>query len=111
MGVTTNPHLRKRGLFAYVISTQRLSEGPRAIRPSDRRWQDSDRTDRRYADPIDVGYADPIQSELADSIDVSYADLDMASYADPNKVSYADRDKVNYALRSRLLPDQDRQPD
>ncbi len=37
MGVTTNPHLRKRGLFAYVISTQGLSEGLRAIRPPHRR--------------------------------------------------------------------------
>jgi hypothetical protein len=37
MGVTTNPHLRKRGLFAYVISARRLLEGSRAIRPPDRR--------------------------------------------------------------------------
>jgi hypothetical protein len=37
MGVMTSSHLRKRGLFAYVISTQRLSEGPRAIHRSSRR--------------------------------------------------------------------------
>ena len=37
MGVTTNSHLRKRGLFSYIISTQDLSEGLRAIRPPDRR--------------------------------------------------------------------------
>ena len=39
MGVMTTSHLRKRGLFSYIISTQDLSEGLRAIRGIDRRCE------------------------------------------------------------------------
>ena len=37
MGGVNNTDLRKRGFFAYVISTRGLTEGARAIRPPDRR--------------------------------------------------------------------------
>jgi hypothetical protein len=37
MGGMSNTDLRKRGFFAYVISSQELSEGLRAIRLIDRR--------------------------------------------------------------------------
>ena len=39
MGGVNNPDLRKSGFFAYVISSQELSEGLRAIRRIDRRCE------------------------------------------------------------------------
>jgi hypothetical protein len=39
MGGVNNTDLRKRGFFAYVISSQELPEEIRAIRRSDRRAQ------------------------------------------------------------------------
>ena len=57
MGGVNNTDLRKRGFFAYVISTRGFTEGARAIRRSDRRsfgphgWTEAALADHRAISP------------------------------------------------------------
>ena len=52
MGGVNNTDLRKRGFFAYVISTRGLTEGARAIRRADR---------SRASGPQSNSFCPPIQ--------------------------------------------------